>query len=190
MSLRYALLDLLASEPMSGYDLAGTFSRSLANVWAAQHSQIYPELARLVADGLITQSGEGPRGRKVYETTPAGIDALRSWLRDTTPDYGVRCEAMLRAFCLWALPPEEAIAQLARDREEYVRHRDHMVDAIGTVAWGASPSRRAGRLTVEYGRAYYDTLIAWVDWATAQIEAGSLSPDGALPSEPMVADRS
>ena len=181
MALRYALLDLLANEPMSGYDLTRTFSISLANVWPAQHSQIYPELAKLVADGLIAQTSGGPRGRKVYEATPDGLDTLRSWLRETTPDYRVRSEAMLRAFCLWTLPVDEAVAQLARDRAEYVRRRDEMVAAIGAVDWGASPCRRAGRLTIEYGRRYYDDLIEWVDWATVQVEAGILRPDGPLP---------
>ena len=45
MSLRHGLLNLLAGEPMSGYDLARLFEASMANVWPAQHSQIYPELA-------------------------------------------------------------------------------------------------------------------------------------------------
>src|ERR1700756_181091 len=104
MSLRYGLLDLLAGEPMSGYDLSRHFAVSMGNVWPAQHSQIYPELAKLTAEGLIAQTGEGPRGRKVYQTTPAGVDALRAWMRDTEPDYSHRHEAILRVFCIWVLP--------------------------------------------------------------------------------------
>ena len=42
-------------------------------------------------------------------------------MRDTPPDYSVRCEALLRIFCLWVLPEDEALAQLQRDRAEYVR---------------------------------------------------------------------
>src|SRR5579859_1482150 len=109
VSLRHALLDLLAGEPMSGYDLARHFSVSMGNVWPAQHSQIYPELAKLVADGLIAQTGEGPRGRKEYRTTPEGMEELRSWLRDTEPEFWLRYPALLRVFCLWALPSEEAL---------------------------------------------------------------------------------
>ena len=126
MSLRYALVHLLSGEPLSGYDLAGRFRLSMANVWPAQHSQIYPELAKLLADGWITQTGEGPRGRKVYKATPEGVDALRSWLRETQPDYSVRFEALLRVFCLWAVPTEEALALLARDRAEYARHLEQL----------------------------------------------------------------
>lgn len=166
---------------MSGYDLARHFSVSMANVWPAQHSQIYPELAKLVAGGLIAQTGEGPRGRKAYQTTPAGLDELRSWLRDTQPDYSVRYEALLRVFCLWALPTEEALAHLSRDRAEYVRHLAEMEAAIHGADWGSNPTHRASRLAIEFGRRFYSALIEWIDWAADQVAAGTLQPGGPLP---------
>ncbi len=181
MSLRHGLLDLLAGEPMSGYDLARYFNASMANVWPAQHSQIYPELAKLVADGLIAQTGEGPRGRKVYQTTPAGLDELRSWLRDTEPDYSFRNQALLRVFCVWVLPTEEALAHLARDREEYVEHLERIEKAIAEVDWAANPVTRSSRLAIEFGRRLYSQAIEWVDWAVEQVAAGSLQPGGPLP---------
>ena len=181
VSLRHALLDLLAGEGMSGYDLTAHFAKSLANVWPAQHSQIYPELAKLLAEGLIAQTGGGPRGRKVYATTPAGVDALRHWLRETPTDYGVRADFLVRVFCLWALPTEEALSHLARDRAEFARHRAEMSTAIATVDWGQSPSHRAARLSIEFGHRFYTELIEWTDWAAAQIEAGVLRPDGPVP---------
>jgi PadR family transcriptional regulator, regulatory protein AphA len=184
VSLRHALLNLLAGEPMSGYDLARRFDESMANVWPAQHSQIYPELGKLVAAGLITQIGEGPRGRKVYETTAAGLDELRLWLRAGEPDYSVRFEALLRVFCLWALPGDEALALLTRDRAEYVRHRAQMEVAVADVDWSQSPSHRTARLTIEFGVRFYGALIEWIDWAAIQVRAGALQPGG--PVAPVV----
>jgi DNA-binding PadR family transcriptional regulator len=182
MSLRYALLDLLAGDPMSGYDLTGRFTVSLANVWPAQHSQIYPELARLVQDGLIVQTGEGPRGRKVYSITPAGVDAITAWLRETEPDYTIRAESLLRIFCLWALPTDEALAHLAHDRGEFTRHRDELATMIEKVDWGDNLSRRGARLSIEFGHRYYCELVEYVDWAAAQIEAGALRAGGPVPA--------
>jgi DNA-binding PadR family transcriptional regulator len=178
VSLRHALLNLLAGEPMSGYDLARRFDESMANVWPAQHSQIYPELAKLAAGGLIAQTGDGPRGRKVYETTPSGVNALQSWLRETAPDYSVRSEALLRLFCLWSLPRDEALVLLSRDRSEYVRHRTQMEAAIVEVDWAKSPAHRAARLTIEFGVRFYGALIEWIDWAEIQIRAGALQAGG------------
>ena len=187
MSLRHALLNLLAGQPMSGYDLAQLFDRSMANVWPAQHSQIYPELGKLVASGLITQIAEGPRGRKVYETTPAGLDELRSWLRESGPDYSVRFEALLRVFCLWALPRDEALSLLGQDRAEYERHRAQMEAAITEVDWSESPYHRSARLTIDFGVRFYTTLIEWIDWAVIQIQAGALQPGGPVAPVPPAA---
>lgn len=184
MSLRYGLLDLLAGEPMSGYDLARYFSVSMGHVWPAQHSQIYPELGKLVSEGLITQTGEGPRGRKVYQTTPAGVEAIRGWLRAPERDYSVRYENLLRIFCLWALPADEALASLARDRAEHARHLDLIEKALVNHDWAASQTSRASRLAIEFARRFYTMQIEWVDWATEQIAAGSLQPGGPLPPLP------
>ena len=181
MSLRNGLLDLLAGEPQSGYDLARFFEASMGNVWPAQHSQIYPELGKLAAEGLITQVGEGPRGRKLYRTTPEGIEALRSWLRESEPDYSVRYEALLRIFCLWVLPADEALSYLERDRAEYVGHLEQIETAIGQVDWSVNQTNRGARLTIEFGRRFYSTLVEWCDWAATQVRAGSLQPGGPLP---------
>jgi DNA-binding PadR family transcriptional regulator len=181
MSLRHGLLDLLASEPKSGYDLSRYFEVSMGNVWPAQHSQIYPELAKLAAEGLITQTGAGPRGRKLYQTTPKGIEVLRAWMRDSDPDYSVRDEALLRIFCLWVLPRDEALAHLERDRAEYVRHLEMIEKVLANKDWGADQIARSSRLSIEFGRRFYTTLIEWIDWAADQVRGGTLEPGGPLP---------
>jgi DNA-binding PadR family transcriptional regulator len=189
MSLHYALIGLLAAEPMSGYDLTRRFSESLANVWPAQHSQIYPELARLVSDGLIEQTGEGPRGRKTYQSTPAGVEALTEWMRFTKPDYDVRCESGLRGFFLWTLPPEEAVVHLRQDTEVYRKHLAELEDKVETTDWTVSGGARSGRLTAEMGLRYYRMLIEWAEWAAAEIDAGALQTDGPQPGSAAPADR-
>ena len=59
MSLRHAVLGMLASQPGTGYELTQWFDRSLSHAWHASHSQIYPELAKLEAEGLVEVIGEG-----------------------------------------------------------------------------------------------------------------------------------
>ena len=76
MSLRLALLGLIAEQPMSGYELSKRFAGP-AHVWSAKHSQIYPELARLLQAGLIRHAESGPRGRKTYQITEAGLETVR-----------------------------------------------------------------------------------------------------------------
>src|SRR4029450_467287 len=98
MSLRYALLGSLADQPRTGYALLKHFEQSLAYAWPASHSQIYPELARLLDEGLIEQTGTGARNSKTYAVTEAGLDDIRRWLRETNPDRRVRNDAALRTF--------------------------------------------------------------------------------------------
>ena len=59
MSLRHALLGMLAERPASGYDLLKTFGSAMANVWPATHSQIYTELTKLADADLISVSAAG-----------------------------------------------------------------------------------------------------------------------------------
>src|SRR2546430_2415195 len=58
MSLRYALLGLLAHRSASGYDLMGTFRSSFAHVRPATQSQDYGELTLLTNAGLLTVAAE------------------------------------------------------------------------------------------------------------------------------------
>src|SRR5262245_26975548 len=116
MALRYALLGSLADQPRTGYALLKHFEQSLAYAWPASHSQIYPELARLLDEGLIEQTGSGARNSKTYAVTAAGLDAIRTWLRETAPDRRVRSDAALRTFFLWLLDPADAEGQLETER--------------------------------------------------------------------------
>ena len=100
MSLRYALLALLTAQPATGYDLAKSFHVSVAHVWHAPDSQIYPELRKMAADGLVV-ADEVERGRAstktLYTITPAGVEALRAWLGTPLEHARERDPARLRA---------------------------------------------------------------------------------------------
>ncbi len=74
--LGHLLLGMLSFGEKTGYELTREFEESLANVWAASHSQIYPELAKLEAAGLIRKSEAGPRGSQRYAIEPAGTAAV------------------------------------------------------------------------------------------------------------------
>ncbi|MFN2606700.1 MAG: PadR family transcriptional regulator [Acidimicrobiales bacterium] len=170
MSLRLALVGLLAEEPMSGYDLTKRFELTLANTWSAQHSQIYPELRKLVDEGLIVQTGDGPRGRKVYAATTAGLDAVRAWVTDGQTDHGVRNEGLLRSFFLWLLRPEEAARYLRAESEHWAGMRSRLE--------GCAPSTSSCRLVIEAGHRYYRMMEEWATWAADEVEAGALEPAG------------
>jgi DNA-binding PadR family transcriptional regulator len=85
--LGYALLSLLARGTKSGYDLAAGLKEPVGFFWHAHHSQIYPELARLEAAGLVThtvvEQSDRP-DKKVYSLTESGSATLTNWLESPT----------------------------------------------------------------------------------------------------------
>ncbi len=172
MSLRHALLGLLARGPASGYELTKVFEISLSNVWSAKHSQIYPELRRMTDDGWLAVGAEGSRGRKEYEITAAGRAELRRWLTEVEPERSGRNESMLRVFFLWTLTPEEAAAYLEAEAVAY-RAAGEGLEAIDEVVpWDRSGADLMGRLALEQGRRWSAMNAEWAQWAAAQIRAG------------------
>lgn len=167
--LGHALLGLLAQRACTGYELTRMFDLRLAHVWSAQHSQIYPELARLQAAGLIRQNGAGARGSKTYMVTDEGLAEVRRWMTETVPADTIRTERMLRVFFLWLLTPEEARAYLERQRE---RHRARVAEyhAIApAIPVGDGHANRMSRIALEAGIRVEAALADWADWALAEL---------------------
>jgi DNA-binding PadR family transcriptional regulator len=124
-SVTPVVLGLLAHGRLSGYDIKTIVDRSTRFFWAASYGQIYPELRRLEAEGLIAgeDASNGARGRRVYELTDAGRKALEDWLLGTATTIEYRDESLLRLFFADALPREQALGLLRarlRGHEEYL----------------------------------------------------------------------
>lgn len=85
MSLKYALLAMLTAEPLTGYEVYKRFQGSVGQIWHAPDSQIYPELRRMEAGGLLAATAVpwGPKRDKTrYSITEAGVGELKDWLRE------------------------------------------------------------------------------------------------------------
>src|SRR5215210_8255345 len=119
------VLGLLADRPRSGDDIKAIVDRSTRFFWAASYGQIYPELRRLEAEGLIEgeDSPTGGRRRRVYKVTPDGRKALTDWLFGQTVTIELRDESLLRLFFADALPLADALRLLEgrkRGHEQYL----------------------------------------------------------------------
>ncbi|MBB2914189.1 DNA-binding PadR family transcriptional regulator [Streptosporangium becharense] len=165
MSLQMALLTLISSGgPRSGYDLNRDFEGILKFVWHAKPTQVYPELRRLAAEGLIREQAEGSRGRRPYEITEEGLRVLRDWLTTTSADHSQRNETVLRSFALWLVHPEEAQAFL-REEMEYHRARLRGMRATKKGLDPGRPADRAALLGVEAGIRRLEAMVSWAEWA-------------------------
>jgi DNA-binding PadR family transcriptional regulator len=185
-TLGYAILGLLSREELSGYDLTSRMKARVGFFWEARHSQIYPELARLEERGLVTHRVVEQRDRpdkKVYEITPAGLDALKEWVTEPPAPRAARDELVLKAYSLWLAEPEGAIS-LFRDQER--RHRDRLLDYERRKAWmeeewaedilRIDSPRFASYAALRRGILHERGFMEWCRWVADRLEeAGSVS---------------
>ncbi|MTD53463.1 PadR family transcriptional regulator [Amycolatopsis pithecellobii] len=170
MSLRHAALGMLADSPGSGYDLLKRFEQAMANVWPATQSQLYGELGKLENAGMIRVHAEGPRGRKEYEITDAGLKELRHWLIEVEPGRAPRSENLLRVYFLGSVSREQArgylatMARTAREREK------ELMELESSINWTDSNRSVYGRLVLEWGKRYAQMYRDWADWALKQVK--------------------
>lgn len=66
---------------ITGREITAEFSTEIGDFWKASHSQIYPELRRMVDDGWI-QVATSPENakEKYYDITATGHQVLNDWL--------------------------------------------------------------------------------------------------------------
>lgn len=171
MALRYALLGLLNDRPSSGYELTQRFAEGIGTyAWDAKHSQIYPELRKLLEEELISISDEGARGRKTYATTDAGRKALRGWLlAGPTSSGGVRNEYVLRLFLLSALDPDDAISILQHTAAFAERQTQLLTTEYTDARARSDDITSSGALAAQYGVYAYRATIEWANWAIEEI---------------------
>ena len=172
----YAVLSLLAVEPMTTYELAKQMERSLRDVWPRAESVIYEEPKRLVASRLATATVEhtGRRRSTVYAITDAGRRELREWLGVPGAPPTLEFEALLKvAFAdqgaLDSLRHNLAvIAAMADARAEYIAGRVEEYRQTG----GPFPDRLP--LTMLIARFHHEQAAAmqrWADWAQKKVES-------------------
>jgi len=182
-TLGYAILGLLSREELSGYDLTSRMRARVGFFWEAQHSQIYPELARLEERGLVThrvvEQTDRP-DKKVYEITASGLEALRGWVTEPPAPRAARDELVLKAYSLWLAEPEKAVA-LFRDQErcheerllEYEKIKDWMEKEWGKDILRTDSPRFASYAALRRGILYEREYAEWCRWVAGRLERGS-----------------
>ncbi|MFZ3359168.1 MAG: PadR family transcriptional regulator [Xanthobacteraceae bacterium] len=101
MSLRFALLGLLAVEPASGYDLKRAINRSTYFIWNATGPQIYNTLHKLREEGCITSKSlpqEGKPDKQIHTITAGGQARLEEFMNEPIRASVTRDEVLLRIF--------------------------------------------------------------------------------------------
>jgi PadR family transcriptional regulator AphA len=184
VSLRNALLALLVVEPMTGYDLSKRFQSTVAHVWHAPDSQIYPELKRMEREGLLEGQDVtwGRKGiKRIYHITELGTEAFKDWMNSNLSYPRDRDPMHLKvAYFEWA-EPDSARSQLNAHIQNYISLREEWVDAIADIRSGDNPilvkrlaqAPESERPRIKAFKVFtYEGLIARADQEIAWAQSG------------------
>ncbi len=120
MSIKYAILGLLADRPLHGYELKAAYEAELVPATQLNYGQVYTTLERLARDGLVAHEVVSQTERpdkKVYALTGEGRRELQEWL--TTPshlDLDLRNETFLKLVLARRLDDADPLEILAVER--------------------------------------------------------------------------
>lgn len=163
-----ALLGLLTIAPMSGYDLGQTVRASIGHMWSESYGQIYPNLKKLAAQGLVackTDRQKGKPDRNIYSITKKGREHLLTWLAVPPQPEIPRNELLLKLFFGAQVPAQTLIAYVERmvehhrfllekfkrtEREEIDKNRQY-------------PDAPFWKMTARYGQVEMVAHLAWAE---------------------------
>ncbi|MCQ4042838.1 helix-turn-helix transcriptional regulator [Streptantibioticus rubrisoli] len=134
--LRLYLLKLLDESPRHGYEVIRLLEERFQGLYAPSAGTVYPRLAKLEKEGLVTHTTEG--GRKVYSLTGAGraelaarqgeLADLEQEIRDSVAELAAEIREDVRGSASDLRREVREAAQQARNaggRGESRRLRDH-----------------------------------------------------------------
>jgi DNA-binding PadR family transcriptional regulator len=153
---------MLAFGKETGYEIKQFVDKSTRHFWAASYGQIYPELRRLEAAGLVESRSEplGGRARTAYRLTVAGRQTFADWLQSShEPLYELRDEGMLKLFFSDLGAPDLATEHLQAMRARHQRKLEQL-RSIQPVAETGPPGPR---LTLELGIGLTEWMVNWCE---------------------------
>ena len=123
MSIKHAILGLLAERPLHGYELKAAYEGELVPAPSTQLNigQVYTTLERLTRDGLVSHEVVSQTERpdkKVYALTAAGRRELRAWLGTASRiDLDLRTETYIKLVLARRLDDADPLAVLTVERQ-------------------------------------------------------------------------
>jgi DNA-binding PadR family transcriptional regulator len=171
MALRHAVLAALLEGDASGYELAKRFDVSVANFWSATPQQLYRELERLEADGLlagrVVEQQRRPN-KRVFTLTGAGRAELHTFVAQPVRPTAFRDDFLVKLQAS-DLGDQTSVRTALADRLDqahaklalYDRLRDGLLGGRDESAYLRDAERVGPYLTLLGGRMYEQQNIRW-----------------------------
>lgn len=182
MDVKTLCLGVLTERDLTGYEIKRHFEEAFSHFFVAGYGSIYPALAVLTKQGLVSCTSvlqEKRPDKKVYSLTSKGRQALIEELLATPPRHKVRSEFLVLMVFAHLLPAakvaEIADLMIAQWDELLLSIDDCMTKEDGELAPGKQFAVGYGRAVTAAAKSYVaankDQLIKNIEEETAFSEA-------------------
>ena len=167
LSIKHAILGLLAGGPLHGYELKAAYEADLVPFPDTQlnYGQVYSTLERLGRDGLlaheVVSQAERP-DKKVYALTRAGRKELREWLATPSPlDLDLRNETFLKLMLARRLQDPDPFEVLAVERRACFERLHEVTQARAKAGGEGEPVPTV--LLLDLAALRLEAFLKWLD---------------------------
>lgn len=188
------MLAALLEGDASGYELAKRFDAGVANFWSATPQQLYRELDRLEAEGLVTArvvEQQRRPNKRMFRITDAGLDGLRDFITAPTRPAAFREELLVKVQAVDVGEIGAVIAAIEERMEwsraklaRYERLRSRMLAGRDDDEYLRTAERIGPYLTLMRGRGYEAENLRWGEQVLGILRARRTAadcPDRRLP---------
>lgn len=153
MDIKKLCLGILTMGEASGYEIKQVFEDAFSHFYVAGFGSIYPALAELAREGMVTVNSieqEKRPAKKVYGLTERGREAFTAALEETYPNHRVRSDFMVLMIFAHLLSPEQ-LGKVFDTRLADIERQIAEIEAFINDESCECDNHPGGRFTAGYG---------------------------------------
>lgn len=176
MSVKYAMLGILAEKDLHGYELKSSFDEKVGEFWSLNYGQIYSTLDRLEKEDLVThdrQAQDKRPDRKIYSITRKGRKELDEWL--SVPVQRVRAlrdEFFVKLVFMDKDNPGPVLELIEKQKALYLKQMNKLTHRkVEFKKKAKSPDALTTELLMDAGLFHAEADIKWLTLCESKIKA-------------------
>lgn len=186
MSVRNAILGLLAQQPRHGYELRSEFEALVGgeDIWEVKPAQIYMTLARLEDSGLIIQESieqDGGPEKRIYKITSEGLTELSRWYTTGIQNEHQRDEFFIKL--MLSLSSAEAKPRQVIQAQRSMLYKD--LHNMTTRRSGCNPATELAQIfMLDKSIMHLEADLRWLDLIESRLDDIQKQPVPKPPVKP------
>ncbi len=167
---RYVILGLLSESGLTGYDIKKYIQIRFQYFWQESYGQIYPELKKLMNEGLIIckkTKQNNKRQKTIYDLTQTGRLELEKWLSIPPVKEMARYEILLKIY-FGSLTDKNNILNYIHDFRDRYRQNLSVLNLFRNdlkAILDKDESHLYILMTILFGEKVYQAYLDWCDEA-------------------------